>query len=903
MPDSVIDRIGYWGEKDQRERGRLPFHNRNNEPFDWTDDDEPLVADNAVEPVITPAPFPDIPAEMPGVPLERDMPTPAVETIEPTWAERAAAARRNANIAPNLIPAGTADDDRSDIRNRNIHNNFVYNLNLRDNNNNGDNNADEPPQLVRDEDSSDDEDENYEPSDQEDEPLSLEDEASDHRSASDDRSASNDENDSDHRSGEETTTRTGRVVRPTRSNWLSDFQMLQATGRFKDADALEEEIGKASLEQETVVDGEETIFGHIMVQLSLKQALKKWGERSAAGAKKEMQQMHDMNAFFSRDVNTLTKEQRVRALSSLIFLKEKHTGEIKGRICVNGAPQRKYIRKEDAASPTVATDSTMMTGAINAHEKRDVATLDIPGAFLNTLTDELIIMVLKGKLCELMCQVDPKVYRRYVTKDRKGTPILYVQLYKSVYGLLRSALLFYRKLRGELEDYGFTVNPYDPCVANRIADDGNQQTVIWHVNDLKVSHVDAFENTKFIHYLRKIYGPKMTVTRGKQHRYLGMDFDYSTPKVCRILMAKYIEGILEDFPELINKSAKTPHTENLFKVRDASETKHLDEDMARMFHHAVAQLLFLSCRARRDIQTAVAFLTTRVKRPDEDDWGKVKRVLQYLYGTKHMPLNLTVDNLQSTKWFIDSAHGVHIDCKGHSGGGMTLGQGAVMSGSRKQKINSRSSTETEVIGVDDFMPNVLWSLYFLQEQGYGTEHAVIYQDNKSAILLETNGRMSQSKRTKHIKMKYFFVKDKVDSGEVVIKHMPGEELWADVLSKPSTGKRFFVDRSKLQNVAVHWVDESLEPATDTPPMTITSPQECVEKRDSATKNILRQDATQDEANLARRKVNDACNTRRVTWKGAEPQIKLTFREAMALSKRIKRDRRRGMTQRTVAVAE
>ena len=102
-----------------------------------------------------------------------------------------------------------------------------------------------------------------------------------------------------------------------------------------------------------------------------------------------------------------------------------------------------------------------------------------------------------------------------------------------------------------------------------------------------------------------------------------------------------------------------------------------------------------------------------------------------------------------------------------------------------------------MIGVDNFMPSVLWSLYFLQHQGYDTEHAIIYQDNKSAISIETNGMMSQIRRTKHIKMKYFFVKDKVDDGEVVIKHMPGEELWADILSKPSTGKRFFVDQSKL----------------------------------------------------------------------------------------------------------
>lgn len=172
-----------------------------------------------------------------------------------------------------------------------------------------------------------------------------------------------------------------------------------------------------------------------MLQLNLKQGIKKWGQRAADSAMKEMQQMHDLNAFFPRDVKTLTREQRARALSSLIFLKEKHTGEIKSRTFVNGAPQRKYIPKEDAASPTAATDSVMMVGAINAHERRDVATMDLPGAFLNTDTDELVIMILKDELCKLMCRVDPKDYRRYVTRDRKGTPILYVQLSKAVYGL------------------------------------------------------------------------------------------------------------------------------------------------------------------------------------------------------------------------------------------------------------------------------------------------------------------------------------------------------------------------------------------------------------------------------------------------------------------------------------
>ena len=394
--------------------------------------------------------------------------------------------------------------------------------------------------------------------------------------------------------------------------------------------------------------------------------------------------------------------------------------------------------------------------------------------------------------------------------------------------------------------------------------------------------MDSFENTKLISYLRKIYGDKMTVVRGKKHRYLGMDLDYSTPGVCQITMVKYIEEILEDFPEEITKSARTPHTDNLFKIRDPSEAEYLDDNMANMFHHAVAQLLFLSCRARRDIQTAVAFLTTRAKKPDMDDWGKVKRVLQYLLGTKHLPLNLTVDNLQCTQWQVDASHGVHADCKGHTGAAMTLGRGATISFSRKQKINTRSSTESELVGVDDAMPQVLWSLYFLQEQGHGTTHAVVYQDNKSAILLETNGKFSSSKRTKHIKMKYFFVKDKVDDGEVKIVYEPGESMWVDMLSKPSQEIRFCNDRSELQNVPVDWPDETLISAQSPVPMTTPAPQECVGNTGKSYASVLR--------NGKAKGGKDATPKKRVMWPDSQPR-KWSLAELYAFSKKVKKQQK------------
>ena len=88
-------------------------------------------------------------------------------------------------------------------------------------------------------------------------------------------------------------------------------------------------------------------------------------------------------------------------------------------------------------------------------------------------------------------------------------------------------------------------------------------------------------------------------------------------------MTKYLEEMINEFPEEIDKKAVTPAADHLFKVRPPSEQKLLSEEQARSFHHAVAKLLFVCIWDRRDIQTALAFLTTQVKAPDKDDWAKL----------------------------------------------------------------------------------------------------------------------------------------------------------------------------------------------------------------------------------------------------------------------------------------
>ena len=121
---------------------------------------------------------------------------------------------------------------------------------------------------------------------------------------------------------------------------------------------------------------------------------------------------------------------------------------------------------------------------------------------------------------------------------------------------------------------------------------------------------------------------------------------------------------------------------------------------------------------------------------------------------------------------------------------MTMGNGAIQSMSRKQKLNTRSSTEAELIGVDDAMTMVLWTKFFLEAQGYDVEENVVYQDNKSAILLEKNGRKSAGKRSRALNVRYFFVTDQVEKGNVMIEYCGTEKMVADFMTKLLQDEKF-----------------------------------------------------------------------------------------------------------------
>ena len=193
----------------------------------------------------------------------------------------------------------------------------------------------------------------------------------------------------------------------------------------------------------------------------------------------------------------------------------------------------------------------------------------------------------------------------------------------------------------------------------------------------------------------------------------------------------------------------------------------------------------------------ISFLTSRVTKADEDDWKKLRRLLQYIKNTIDLKLTLSAENMNIVKWWVDAAYAVRENCRSQTGSTMSLGRGTIMSKSTKQKINTKSSTESELVGASDSVPQIVWTSYFLEAQGYAAKESILYQDNTSAIAMETNGKLSSGKRTKHINIRYFFIQDRVKNGEITLKYCPTDQMLADYFTKPLQGAKFIQFRDMI----------------------------------------------------------------------------------------------------------
>jgi hypothetical protein len=348
---------------------------------------------------------------------------------------------------------------------------------------------------------------------------------------------------------------------------------------------------------------------------------------------------------------------------------------------------------------------------------------------------DFTLLKMEGESVDIMCDVCSD-YEKFMCYEN-GKKVLYLELLKALYGCVQSALLWYELFSSTLQGMGFKLNPYDACVASKVID-GKQCTIVWHVDDTKILHEDSKTVSHVIQKIEARFG-EMAVTRGKEHVFLGMNIGFHNDGTASIVMKDYIKEAIAHFGEDITRSATTPAKRNLFEIKENSVP--LTDANREISHSVVAKLLYVSKRGRLlDIQLPTAFLCTRVSCSTKQDWSKLKRTLEYLRGTLDEFVTFGADDMCKMQTWVDASYAVHKDMKSHTGGVVSFGRGAAMSKSSKQKLNTKSSTEAELVGASYYLPYPIWAKKFLEAQGYPLNENVFYQDNQSTIKFEKNGR-------------------------------------------------------------------------------------------------------------------------------------------------------------------
>ena len=179
-------------------------------------------------------------------------------------------------------------------------------------------------------------------------------------------------------------------------------------------------------------------------------------------------------------------------------------------------------------------------------------------------------------------------------------------------------------------------------------------------------------------------------------------------------MHSYISKCIEG--KDCNNGATSPALGDLFD--ESEDSLNLDDDAKKIFHTDIARLLYLAKRARMDILTAVSHLCSRVREPKEEDQKKLNRIFMYLFTTRDIVMKFKIGCDVELKTYIDASFGIHADGSSRTGVVLYMSGVGIAAWTSKQKLVTKSSTESEIVGLSDGCTMVLWAREWLISQGY-----------------------------------------------------------------------------------------------------------------------------------------------------------------------------------------
>lgn len=471
----------------------------------------------------------------------------------------------------------------------------------------------------------------------------------------------------------------------------------------------------------------------------------------------------------------LPSERKAVGCKWIFGVKTDFNGEVerfKARLVAKGYSQKFGVDYTEVFAPVVKQTTFRIFLAIASRWKMVIHQIDVKTAFLNGIQDEVIYM-----------QQPPG----FKIKGRENEVCL---LKRSLYGLKQAARSWNEAINDTLLAFGFQRSKYDNCLYfNKFGN--NWCILLVYVDDILFA---ATKQDIYVSIQRQISSVFEIRNLGEIKQYLGIEVTKDDDGIYSIRQTRYINKVINEFGMQEAKNAKTPLDVGYEQIQTEN---HPELESNKQYLKLIGSLLFIALNTRPDISASIAILSQKISKPTQYDWVQLKRVLRYLKGTTILRLQMAIKNETSLVGYADANWAEsRTDRKSNSGFIFKYCGGIVSWCSRKQTCVALSTTEAELIALCEAAKECIWLKRLITEIGQIiTEPIIIYEDNSSCQKLILNS--NNSNRTKHIDIRYYFVKDLISKNILDCVYCPSDDMLADIFTKPLNKVKFEKFRNEM----------------------------------------------------------------------------------------------------------
>lgn len=472
----------------------------------------------------------------------------------------------------------------------------------------------------------------------------------------------------------------------------------------------------------------------------------------------------------------------------------------KARLVAKGYTQIDGIDFQETFSPVARMSSIRMLLALAVEKGLVVHQMDVVTAFLNGKVDEELYMEVPENFQEILTDVamkgengtsiDEKLIiqcRSSLNSLKSGNKVCKIK--KAIYGLRQSGRQWYKKLDDELRKLGLTPLQVDQCLY--VLRNGNRLIIVAvYVDDILIASNDPSEMDKMKASLSKTFNMK---DLGPLHYCLGIEFEQDLDKgVIVMKQQKYVTEILERFGMVDCNPVATPLNPSEV-LRKPSIEENIDENLP--YQSLIGSLMYLATSTRPDISHAVSALSQFNSQYTQEHWNAAKRLLRYLKGTQNHGLQFSRTGKPLVGYVDADWANCPDDRRSYTGYMFKLAGAAVNWESRKQRTVALSSTEAEYMAMSEATKEAIYWCNFLKEIGIESSPIVLFNDNRGAGELAKNPVFHS--RTKHIDVRHHFIREAVENNQIIPKHLPTEDMVADIFTKGLSKPKHLVCLSGL----------------------------------------------------------------------------------------------------------